>query len=240
MVRSARNRSHATDGEATLRETLSASTPRMADPDAKPNGNGHAEDVEDLASKRVFTTGEAAKVCKVSQQTIIRCFDTGRLSGFRVPGSKFRRIPRDELIKFMRANNIPVEALDQGKRRVLVVDDDPNIVDLFVDLLSGDGRYEVKTASTGYDAGIMTERFKPHLLVLDYMLPDLNGNIVCERVRAMSELAETRILFVSGVVARAEVDALLRAGADEFLQKPFDVDQLSATIERLSGAPSAA
>ena len=107
-------------------------------------------------------------------------------------------------------------------------------------LFRSDGRYEVKTASTGYDAGIMTERFKPHLLVLDYMLPDLNGNIVCERVRAMGELAETRILFVSGVVARAEVDALLRAGADEFLQKPFDVDQLSATIERLSGAPTAA
>ena len=49
------------------------------------------------------TTGEAADVCKVSQQTIIRCFDSGRLGGFRVPGSKFRRIPRADLIKFMRA-----------------------------------------------------------------------------------------------------------------------------------------
>ena len=46
----------------------------------------------DLASKQVFTTGEAAKVCNVSQQTIIRCFDRGRLTGFRVPGSKFRQV----------------------------------------------------------------------------------------------------------------------------------------------------
>ena len=52
--------------------------------------------------KTVFTTGEAAKICKVSQQTIIRCFDSGRLQGFRVPGSRFRRIPRDELLRFVR------------------------------------------------------------------------------------------------------------------------------------------
>lgn len=61
-----------------------------------------------LATKRTLTTGEAALVCKVSQQTIIRCFDNGRLQGFRVPGSKFRRIPREELIKFMRKSEIPI------------------------------------------------------------------------------------------------------------------------------------
>jgi excisionase family DNA binding protein len=62
--------------------------------------------------KKVFTTGEAASVCKVSQQTIIRCFDSGRLQGFRVPGSKFRRIPREELIRFMNTNNIPLDAIE--------------------------------------------------------------------------------------------------------------------------------
>ena len=56
------------------------------------------------ADKKIFTTGEAAEVCKVSQQTIIRCFDSGRLKGFRVPGSRFRRIPRDELLRFMNDN----------------------------------------------------------------------------------------------------------------------------------------
>jgi excisionase family DNA binding protein len=91
--------------------------------------------------KHIFTTGEAAEICKVSQQTIIRCFDSGRLHGFRVPGSRFRRIPRDELIRFMKNNDIPTEGFDTGLRRVLVVDDDQQIVELFCDALGRDGRY---------------------------------------------------------------------------------------------------
>src|SRR4051812_37655274 len=65
----------------------------------------------DERMKTVFTTGEAAKICKVSQQTIIRCFDNGQLKGFRVPGSRFRRIPREALYKFMKDNSIPTDAL---------------------------------------------------------------------------------------------------------------------------------
>src|SRR5438477_8663315 len=132
---------------------------------------------EEASMKTVFTTGEAAEICKVSQQTIIRCFDSGRLRGFRVPGSRFRRIPRDALVQFMKDNGIPPDALDNGKSKILVVDDDPEIVELFVDVLDRDGRFEVKTASTGYDAGMITQEFGPDLIILDYMLPDINGKI---------------------------------------------------------------
>ena len=89
--------------------------------------------------KTVYTTGEAAKICKVSQQTIIRCFDTGQLKGFRVPGSRFRRIPRDQLIIFMRENNIPTDALESQLRKILIVDDDVEIVTLIQDMLERDG-----------------------------------------------------------------------------------------------------
>ncbi|MEM0914468.1 MAG: response regulator [Planctomycetota bacterium] len=204
------------------------------DPSASNNANGSA--TVDLHAKQVFTTGEAAEVCKVSQQTIIRCFDAGRLGGFRVPGSRFRRIPRDELIKFMRDNGIPVENLEGGKSRILVVDDDPQILELFRDILADDDRYEVRTAATGYDAGIVTEQFRPHLIVLDYMLPDINGNKVCETIRQNGELNSTRIIVVSGVVNREEVDDLLRCGADEFIKKPFNVDHLVKRIESLLDA----
>lgn len=193
---------------------------------------------ESWGGKRIFTTGEAAAVCKVSQQTIIRCFDSGRLNGFRVPGSKFRRIPREELMRFMKANGIPVEILEGGKKRVLVVDDDPQIVALFQDILGRDGRFEVRTAATGYDAGLLTEAFKPHLMILDYMLPDINGNIVCQRVRSNTMSKDTKIIFVSGVVNQDEVQTLMKAGADDFIKKPFNIQKLMGRINDLLGLES--
>lgn len=193
---------------------------------------------EDWSQKKVFTTGEAAKVCKVSQQTIIRCFDSGRLNGFRVPGSRFRRIPREELIRFMRENEIPLETIGSDRKRVLIVDDEPEIVSLITDLLESDGRFDVRSAGTGYDAGIETERFKPQLIVLDYMLPDINGNVVCQRVRESDLSADTRVLCVSGVVEQSEVQRLRDAGADDFLKKPFDLRELVQRIESLLDIPS--
>ena len=180
--------------------------------------------------KTVFTTGEAADICKVSQQTIIRCFDSGRLRGFRVPGSRFRRIPRDALVQFMKENGIPPDALDSGKLKILVVDDDPEIVELFVDVLERDGRFDVKTASTGYDAGILTQEFLPDLLILDYMLPDINGNVVCQTIRKNPNFEHMKIIIVSGVVNQDEINDLLKAGADEFVKKPFNIEKL---IERI-------
>jgi excisionase family DNA binding protein len=180
--------------------------------------------------KTVFTTGEAADVCKVSQQTIIRCFDNGRLKGFRVPGSRFRRIPREALMVFMKENGIPPDQLDSGKRKILVVDDDPEIVELFVDVLERDGRFEVKTAGSGYDAGVMTQQFQPDLIILDYMLPDVNGNVVCQTIRRNPAFEHIRIIIVSGVVNQEEINDLLKSGADDFVKKPFNIEKL---IERV-------
>ena len=183
--------------------------------------------------KDLFTTGEAAEVCKVSQQTIIRCFDSGRLEGFRVPGSKFRRIPRQSLVKFMRDNSIPLDALESGKRKILVVDDDPEIVELIVDVLTRDGKFDVKTASSGYEAGIATQRFRPDLILLDYMLPDVNGNVVCQTIRRNPEFENIKIIIVSGVVKQDEIDQLLKSGAEGFVKKPFNTTEL---IDKITAA----
>ncbi len=184
-----------------------------------------------LRHKTVFTTGEAAEICGLSQQTIIRCFDNGQLGGFRVPGSKFRRIPRDQLLEFMKEHRIPLEGLESDKIKVLVVDDDPDIVDLFVDALDKDGRFEVHTARTGFDAGVEANRFRPDIMVLDYMLPDVNGNVVCKTIRESEDLQHIRILIISGVINRTDIDGLLSAGADDFIKKPFNI---SSVVERIA------
>lgn len=176
--------------------------------------------------KTVFTTGEAAKICKVSQQTIIRCFDSGQLKGFRVPGSRFRRIPRDQLFAFMKDNGIPTEALESGKRKVLIVDDDEELVELLKDTFERDGRFDIRTANNGFDAGMLVKEFRPDLVVLDVMLPDINGREVCVRVRSDSTLDEVKIVCISGMVEADKVADLKAAGANDFVQKPFAVDKL--------------
>jgi excisionase family DNA binding protein len=176
--------------------------------------------------KTVFTTGEAAKICKVSQQTIIRCFDNGQLKGFRVPGSRFRRIPREALYRFMRDNGIPTDALESGKRKVLLVDDDVELVDLMTKVLEEDGRFEVRVAGNGFDAGMMVKEYRPDLIVLDVMLPDINGKEVCQRVRADPTLEDVRILCISGMIEDDKIQELKLSGADDFLHKPFDIEEL--------------
>jgi excisionase family DNA binding protein len=188
----------------------------------------------DVRTKAVYTTGEVAQICKVSQQTVIRCFDSGRLRGFRVPGSRFRRIPRDSLVEFMTDNQIPLDHLQSGKKRVLVVDDDEAIIEMFTDLLERDGRFEVRTAASGYDAGVLTEQFRPDILLLDYKLPDVNGNVVCRTIRNNPNYGQMRIIVISGVADPDEVRELMSAGANEFIRKPFDINTVISRIAELT------
>jgi len=197
--------------------------------------NGEHEELRSgrVAIKSVYTTGEVAEICKVSQQTVIRCFDSGKLRGFRVPGSRFRRIPHENLLQFMKENNIPLDHLRSGKRRVLVVDDDEAILEMLVELLERDGRFEVRVARGGYEAGLLTQEFRPEALVLDYKLPDINGTRVCRTIRSNPSLASIRIIIISGVADPDEIAELEASGADDFLRKPFQIDELITRIMRL-------
>jgi DNA-binding response OmpR family regulator len=133
----------------------------------------------------------------------------------------------------MKEHNIPLDQLEMGKVRVLVVDDDPAIVEMLVDLFERDGRFEVETAATGFDAGLKTRAFRPDVIILDYMLPDINGNAVCRSIRSDDSLSGVKIIIVSGVVERDHVNKLLEDGADDFIQKPFSIEQLVTRISEL-------
>ncbi|HEX8198983.1 MAG TPA: response regulator [Isosphaeraceae bacterium] len=180
--------------------------------------------------KTVYTTGEAAKICKVSQQTIIRCFDSGQLKGFRVPGSRFRRIPRESLYRFMKENGIPTDALESGRRRILVVDDDPAVVELITEVLADDPRFETKVVNNGFGAGMLANEYHPDLIVLDVMLPDINGKEVCDLIRQNPTMADIKIICISGMIEEDKIDELRRAGANDFLHKPLDIDELKRRI----------
>ena len=123
--------------------------------------------------------------------------------------------------------------MSKNKFHILVVDDDPEIVELMVDVLERDGRFEVRTASSGYDAGVITQDYRPDLIILDYMLPDVNGNVVCKTIRGKDAFEHMKIIIVSGVVNKDDIDNLLEVGADDFMQKPFSIDSLISKITEL-------
>ena len=132
----------------------------------------------------------------------------------------------------MKENDIPLDELKTDKRKVLIVDDDSEIVELMVDILVRDGRFDVKTAVTGYEAGVYTQQFNPDLIILDYMLPDVNGNVVCRTIRNNPAFVNTKIIIISGVVNQSEIDELLKSGAVDFIRKPFNINEM---VERISG-----
>src|SRR5438067_739391 len=113
-----------------------------------------------------------------------------------------------------------------GKRKVLLVDDDVELVELMTKVLEEDGRFEVRVATTGFDAGMMVKEYRPDLIVLDVMLPDINGKEVCHRVRADPSLEDVRILCISGMIEDDKIQELKLSGADDFLHKPFDIEEL--------------
>ena len=104
--------------------------------------------------KDVLTTGEVAKICNVASRTVSKWFDSGQLRGYRIPGSKDRRIPVSSLVKFMKSHGIPMDGLMSGSTRVLIVDGEEEVVATLKKILSEQTNYEVHTARNAFQAGI--------------------------------------------------------------------------------------
>ncbi len=190
--------------------------------------------------REVFTTGEAAKLCNVTIRTVIRWIDTGALSGYKVPGGRDRRVPRDRLIAFMRAHGLPLGPLESaargaGRRRLLIVDDEAAIVALLVEYFRSLDLFDIETATNGYEAGTKTMAFRPDLLLIDYNLGDVTGLDVARTVRARPELVGTRIVCMSGFLTDEQARPLLGQGIDDFVTKPLDLERLRARVYRLVG-----
>ncbi|MCA9310939.1 MAG: response regulator [Phycisphaerales bacterium] len=189
------------------------------------------ESKSEWAEKKIFTTGEAAVVCKVSQQTIIRCFDKGQLTGFRVPGSRFRRIPREDLIQFMERNGIPTDPLTGGepeRARVLLLHGDDEFTGDVAAALAGVS-VDVSTATSAYVAGLMTAELRPDTVVIDGAMPGVDAAAACRAIRASDSARAAQILITGSDIDRDDARALIQAGADEILTKP-DAASLVARI----------
>jgi excisionase family DNA binding protein len=184
--------------------------------------------------KDVLTTGEVAKICNVAPRTVSKWFDSGTLKGYRIPGSKDRRIPVAQLVKFMKAHGIPLDGMMSGKTRVLIVDDEREVTDVLSKVLSEQANYEVRVAGSGFAAGVECERFKPHVLLLDVHIGENEAKQLCAMVRAEDDLQMTKVVAMSGKMTDGQLMQLRGQGYDAFLKKPFQVRQVVETIENVT------
>jgi two-component system phosphate regulon response regulator PhoB/two-component system alkaline phosphatase synthesis response regulator PhoP len=135
-------------------------------------------------------------------------------------------------------HGIPLDRIEEGRRRILVVDDDPYYLDIIPAALSRNGEYEIATASTGFDAGALVVQDNPQLIILDIHLSDTDGRMVCKRVKERPETKNTRILAISGYVDDDEARQLSNYGFDGYLKKPFGVAELAEQVRKLFEMPN--
>ncbi len=181
--------------------------------------------------KDVLTTGEVAKICNVAPRTVSKWFDSGALHGYRIPGSKDRRIPLNQLIRFMKHHGMPLNGLMTGQTRILIVDDEQDIVEVLEKILEDEAKYEVEVAKGGFAAGLTAEKFRPHVILMDMHLKDIDGREVCKAVKANNDLQLTKCIAMSGKLSDDDAKGLTVSGFDGFLRKPFHVRQVIEAIE---------
>jgi excisionase family DNA binding protein len=184
--------------------------------------------------KNVLTTGDVAKICNVAPRTVSKWFDSGRLKGYRIPGSKDRRIPMHELERFMKQHNIPTTSPSIGKIRVLIVDSDGPKSEILTHTLEEQADYTVEAVDSAFEAGIETHKFSPHVVIVNILSHKIDAGAVCKTIREDEELQTIKIIALSNHLSKSESEALIRKGFDDCISEPTDASQLIRKIEELT------
>lgn len=187
-----------------------------------------------METKQSFSTSEVAKYCHVTADTIRKWAEAGRIRVFKTPGGH-RRIRREDLILFLRENNIPVHSdlQDEGVK-VLVVDDEKAVISVIRRFLErAKTPFQVEVAMDGFDAGHQVATFKPDVVFLDLRLPGMDGFEVCQRIKATPESAATDVIAMTGYYEGDSMNRVLDLGASMCLQKPFTPDDLRRALAKV-------
>jgi excisionase family DNA binding protein len=177
--------------------------------------------------KNVLTTGDVAKICNVAPRTVSKWFDSGQLKGYRIPGSKDRRIPVSELIRFMKVHNMPATAFPAGKIRVLVVDSNADAASGLADTLQTKADYEVQTVRSSFETGVVAQKFAPHVLLVSLLAEGIDATEICKSIRDNEDLQTIKII----ALANSESAALLQKGFDGYISNAGDAAEVIKRIE---------
>lgn len=180
-------------------------------------------------TKNSFTTGEVAKISAVTKRTVIKWIDSGKLKGYRIPGSTHRRVAKEDLAQFLKEHGIPDYQGLLPKSRILIVDDDADFTELLRDALRE--QYEVEVAGTAVEAALRLPLFRPDAILMDIRLPDVNGLDLCRQVRSLG----APVLAMSAYGSDVDPAEVRRSGATGFLPKPLKIRELKSRLASMVG-----
>ena len=182
-------------------------------------------------NKDVLTTGEVARICNVAPRTVTKWFDSGQLRGYRIPGSRDRRIPTGELVRFMKAHNIPTDSIDRGQVRILVINGNLRTGEEFAGCLEAKGSYDVRIADNSFEAGLTAQKFRPQVIFIDLMAGQIDAQQLCRQIRDDEELQEIKLIAIAGGLTEKEAALLTQKGFNEVLTRPQDIDTAVRLID---------
>jgi excisionase family DNA binding protein len=185
--------------------------------------------------KRAYGTHDIAKICHVTPPTIGRWIEEGKLPSFKTAGGH-RRVWDVDLVSFLKAHNIPIpaELQDLTLFRFLIVDDEADARRYMTRILRKSfPDAAVFEAGDGFEAGHKIASALPSLVILDLLLPGVDGFKICQTVRSDEKLKDMKILAITGHAVEDSKEKILKSGADGFLSKPFEPDELSKMVEKL-------
>jgi excisionase family DNA binding protein len=179
-----------------------------------------------IDAAQLLTSSEVGDLLQVNASSVKNWVDEGRLTAFRTPGGH-RRIRASDLVCFLETHGMPIpRSLESvSRRRLLVVDDDTAHLRVVARLFrKHEARIQLELASNAIDALVMVGSFRPHLVVLDVFMPEVDGIEVCRRLKAHPETRQVGVVIMSGQLTAEVQNKARHAGARSCMRKPLDVD----------------
>ena len=190
-----------------------------------------------MAMQEIFTIPQAAKYCAVNRMSMWRWVKSGYIPVSVTPGGH-HRINVEDLSAFLRERGMyPLARKHFPRKRILIVDDDMHIRRALTKSLTGQN-FETESAVDGFEAGFKIMQFKPDLIILDLIMPGIDGFEVCRNVKKNPAMAHIKILAFTGYSTLENRERILKAGADAFFVKPTDWTALLDSIKELLNIPA--
>jgi excisionase family DNA binding protein len=182
---------------------------------------------------KAYTTFEAARICHVTHHSIKNWIKQGLIKASRTPGGHYR-ILEEDLDSFREQYDMFPRDKGPSRKRVMIVDDDADALALMEKILDNEG-YELINVSNATEVGLKAAQMAPDLILLDFLMPEINGFEVCKALRDNDLTRSIPIMAVTCLSKERDIERIFECGADEYLPKPFKVEQLLEKVRELAG-----